>query len=77
MTATKDQIVATIQTVKVVADTIRDLGSVPSGVLYANVMAHMSFEIYERIIQVLKNCGLVEESGHVLTWTGPKLEETK
>jgi len=77
MTATKEQVKAALDTVRVVADAIRQLGSVPSGTFYANVMPHMDFATYEKIIQTLKSCGLVTEAGHVLTWTGPKLEEKK
>ena len=72
MNATREQVKATLDTVRALADAIRDLGSVPSVKLYAMVMGHMDLALYERIVAVLKNAGLVSESGHVLTWTGPK-----
>jgi len=75
MTATKEQVKAALETVRVIADAIRELGSVPSGELYARVMPHLDLATYDQVIQTLKNCGLVTEAAHVLTWTGPKLEE--
>ena len=77
MNATKEQIKATLDTVRVIADAVRQLGSVPNGILYAQVMPHMGFETYQRIIQTLKNCGLVKEESNVLTWVGPQLEGAK
>ena len=77
MNATKEQIKATLDTVRVIADAVRQLGSVPNGTLYAIAMPHMSFETYQRIIVTLKNCGLVKEEMNVLTWVGPQLEGAK
>jgi hypothetical protein len=55
-----------------VADAIRELGEVPSGHLYANLMSKLTLEQYEQIIGVLKSTGLVSESNaHLLTWLGP------
>jgi hypothetical protein len=54
-----------------VAEAIRELGSVPSGHLYAQLMDKMSLETYTAVIQVLKNTKLVEEKNHLLTWIGP------
>lgn len=71
-TPSKEAIQATIQTVAAIAEAIRDLGSVPSGHLYAQVMGHMSIDQYSQIIVLLKKAGLVTESGHLLTWVGPK-----
>jgi hypothetical protein len=74
MNATKEQVKTTLDTVRAVADAIRELGSVPSGTFYAVVMAHMDLPTYQRIVTLLKDAGLVEEENHLLTWTGPKLE---
>jgi hypothetical protein len=71
---TKNEAKAALDTVRAVADAIRELGSVPSGTLYAVVMSYMDLATYERIISILKNCGLVAEEGRLLTWTGPKPE---
>jgi hypothetical protein len=54
-----------------VADAIRELGSVPSGVLYAQLMGKIDLQTYERIIDLLKGAGLVKESSHELIWIGP------
>ncbi len=56
--------------IKAVADAIRDLGSIPSGHLYAQLMGHMSLDQYQQIIGILTRTGLIVESGHVLTWKG-------
>lgn len=71
MTVTKEQITAAVQTIKVVADIIRLKGSIPSGHMYAELMGHLSLEMYNSVIARLKGAGLVKESGHLLIWTGP------
>jgi hypothetical protein len=58
-----------------VAEAIRELGSVPSGHLYANLLGHLTLENYKSIIRTLRGAGLVEESNHVLTWVGPKFAD--
>jgi len=55
-----------------VGEAIRDLGSVPSGHLYARLMGHMDLDTYNKLIGLLKQANLVEESNHLLTWVGPK-----
>jgi hypothetical protein len=57
-----------------VAEAIRELGSVPSGHLYAQLMGQLSLESYGAILRTLKGAGLVEEKSHLLTWVGPTLE---
>lgn len=54
-----------------IADTIKELGAVPSGHLYAQLMGRMSLETYTGIINILKNSALIREDySHMLTWTG-------
>lgn len=77
MNLTKEQIVAYINVVKNVADIIRELGSVPSGVLYARLTGIMTLEQYQRILGHLKNSGLIRESNHLLTWVAPAPVEAK
>jgi len=55
-----------------VGEAIRDLGSVPSGHLYAQLMGRMDLDTYNKLIGLLKQANLVEESNHLLTWVGPK-----
>jgi hypothetical protein len=66
--ATKEEIRAAVDTMAAVAEAIRELGSVPSGHLYARLMGHMSLETYEKIVGTLKGAGLVKEESHLLTW---------
>ncbi len=75
MTATKEQIAATISIIKEVGEIIREhkqtaLGGVPSGELYTRLMGMMSLNSYQSIIGCLKKAGLVKESGYLLTWIG-------
>lgn len=67
-----NEVTRAIMVAAVVGDAIRDLGSVPSGHLYANLMGHMDLDTYNGCIKILKQANLVEESNHVLTWVGPK-----
>jgi hypothetical protein len=56
-----------------VAETIRELGSVPSGHLYATLMGRMDFEAYTKMLDTLKGAGLITESrSHELVWIGPR-----
>jgi hypothetical protein len=64
----------TIKIVAAVAEAIRELGTVPSGHLYAHLMGRMTLEQYNRIIVCLKGTGLVTESAHLLKWVGPAKE---
>ena len=61
---------AIFQTIKAVAEAIKDLGTVPSGHLYARIMHVMSLDEYNQIIAVLKQEGLIEESHYELKWIG-------
>lgn len=64
---------AYVEVVKEVASAICQLGSVPSGELYArSCMSFMSVDAYQRVIDVLKQAGVVTEQYHLLTWVGPK-----
>jgi len=72
---TKDEIKAGLQTIMAVADSIRELGEVPSGTLYAVLMGKLSLEGFNKVLGILKNAGLVTETeGHLLRWTGPAKE---
>jgi hypothetical protein len=57
-----------------IAETIRELGEVPSGHLYASAMSHgLSLQQYESVIRALSNVGLVSQDGqHLLRWIGPQ-----
>jgi hypothetical protein len=65
---TKKQILATFEVTRAIADAIRELKSVPSGHLYAQVMNHLSLEQYTKIIDLLKSNRLIEERNSELAW---------
>lgn len=69
---TKNQIRAMVTIA--VAQAIQELGEVPSGHLYANLMGVLSLEQYQAIIQTLKDQKLISESMHLLKWIGPTRE---
>lgn len=62
---------AIVAVIEAVSDCIRELGSVPSGHLYAQLMSKLNIDQYTAIISFLKDAGLVKESGYLLTWIGP------
>jgi hypothetical protein len=67
----KEQLSAGLKTVLAVAQAIRELGSVPSGHLYARLMGVLSLDQYNKIIDILKKQGLVVEAHHELKWVEP------
>lgn len=67
-----EQVTAAIRAAAAVGDAIRELGSVPSGHLYARLMGHMSLDTYNKLIGLLKQADLVKEENHLLTWIGPE-----
>lgn len=72
---TPKQIEAALATVLVIGDTIRDLGEIPAGHLYAQVMGHLGIESFDAAIDCLVRAGLVRrDNSHLLRWVGPKLE---
>jgi hypothetical protein len=57
-----------------VSDTIRDLGNVPAGTLYAHLMDRMDLASFDAMILTLVNAGLVVRNpSHLLRWVGPKV----
>jgi hypothetical protein len=66
----EQKINAAVEITKAIAIAIKDLGSVPSGHLYAQLMGSMSLENYEGAIGVLKRLGLVEEKNYLLSYIG-------
>jgi hypothetical protein len=55
---------------KIIADAIKELGSIPSGHLYARIQTHLTLEQYRQAVETLKGSGLVEEKNDVLIWKG-------
>ena len=55
-----------------IAESIRELGEIPSGHLYARLMGMMDLSQYEQIIGLLIDARLVERDRfHLLRWIGP------
>lgn len=75
MDATNTAKVATaFKVLAALSETIRDLGEIPSGELYAQTMAYLDHEGYEAAIKTLIRAGLVERTdAHLLRWIGPTL----
>lgn len=66
----KKQATAQLRIVAAIAEAIKDLGSVPSGHLYARLMGILSLDQYNQVIGILKKQGLVKEAFYELTWIG-------
>jgi hypothetical protein len=67
-----EQVKTTLSIILMIADAIEELGSVPSGHLYAQICMHLNLDDYNDVISVLVNAGLVKEENHLLTWIGDK-----
>ena len=65
---TAAELKAGLAALQALAEAIRELGSVPSGHLYAQVMAYFSLEAYTKAIAMLCNSGVIRKSGDVLHW---------
>lgn len=71
MTTITHEDIGQLQAVAAIADTIKELGSVRSGRLYATCMSIMTLTAYERLIDLLVEIGQVRrDSGHMLIWVG-------
>ena len=74
--ATSSSIDSLLKATFALSEAIRELGSVPSGHLYARVMGAMNLATYNSIIGTLKGAKLVSESNDVLIWVGPNIAVT-
>jgi len=68
MATTKEQLVAGLNTLRALADTVKELGEVPSGHLYNVVMGIMDLQAYEKAIGLLVGSGIIQRRGNVLVW---------
>lgn len=60
-----------------IAQAIEELGTVPSGHLYARLMGHLGIDAYQSVIATLVHAGLVRQhANHLLEWVGPKRTTT-
>lgn len=75
-TYTSEQKVAALQLVSAIADCIMELGEVPSGHLYANVMGKIDLETYQGVIDILVLAKLITVSpSHLIKWNGAKIKK--
>lgn len=70
-TPSKAELSAALSILMTVAETIREIGEVPSGTLYAMLCGTISLDEYQSMITTLKRAGLVDEQSHLLRWIGP------
>lgn len=73
MDLTKEQVASAIAVVQTIAEAVRVAGKIPSGHLYAMIMDKVSIQAFESAVALLKRAGLVGESNHELSWTGPEI----
>ncbi len=67
----KKDIAVAVELAAAIGEAIRELGSVPSGHLYARLMDRMAIEDYEAAIGLLIRTRLVRrEPSHLLVWAG-------
>lgn len=65
---TQKEIKATFEVLVEIAKVIRQLKSIPSGHLYAQVMGHLTLDQYEKMISLLQNQKLIRVENHLITW---------
>ena len=67
---TTEQAHALIQFMGAVASLIKEVKTIPSGHLYAQLMGKMTLDQYQNMIATLQNAGLVSVKNDLLTYTG-------
>ncbi len=66
---TAEQLKQGQQIIFAVAETIREAKEVPSGTIYAALVGRVSFEGYQKILQILTNAGLISiDRTHLIKW---------
>ena len=61
-----------VKVIQAVAETIREVGSCPAGMVYAALMTKgCSLPAFEKIIDVLVNSGVVKRNNNMLIWIDP------
>lgn len=64
----------TVEAIRIIAECIREVGSIPSGHLYAMLIAHgIDMKTYDDIIDTLQGANLIQCARHELVWIGPTL----
>ena len=72
---TREQMIAGLRTIRIVADAIRDAGTIPAGIVYA-ALSHQGISLpgSDSIVAILSREGLVKRTGDCLVWIGPAME---
>lgn len=66
---TAAELQAGLGVIRAVAETVKDLGRAPRGVLYSALMSHgVQFSAYQTIERILLSGGLVKVDGDCLVW---------
>ena len=70
------QVRAAMAMTAAVTETIRECGAdgAPGGVLYAALMANVTLEGFERMMELIVRTGLVRKSGQCYYWVEPAEE---
>ncbi len=77
MSSTAEQVKASLNAVFVLGGAIRELRQIPSGHMYAMVMAFLSLEQYEQAVSILVNAKAIRRKGDVLVWCAEETAETE
>lgn len=68
---TQEKIKAALEVVRAVADTIREVGSAPAGIIYTAMMGRgFTYSDFEAVIGILERGKLVDRRGDLLVWIG-------
>lgn len=71
-----NQLAAFLTFVRLIGQAVSEAGKqgIPSGHLYAVLMGKITREAYQSIIDLMKRQNLINETGNLLTWTGPEIK---
>lgn len=73
-TPTRKETLAAFDLVTAIAETIREVGEVPAGHLYAPLCAKMTADAFNQVIAMLERAKLVRRQNNLITWIGPNLK---
>jgi len=66
---TEKEVNAAAKCVVFIAELIRELGEIPSGHLYAQLIGRVTLDQYNSLISIVKKTFPVKEVNHNLIWT--------
>jgi len=68
MPQTRDELKAGLIVLAIMAETIREFGSIPSGHLYAQMMGKVTIDGFESAVRTLCGSTVIRKAGDVLHW---------